>query len=101
MVIDTDPRKEGHNGSATILDHRVPLKASAIYGNTFLDTDENCAGACEPCHRRKSSLEGHWLSGHNVERPWSDDDLDRARRAAVEATQPKPVRVPRPIIMRL
>lgn len=26
----------------------------------------NCQAACVPCHKRKSSLEGHEAQGHNV-----------------------------------
>jgi hypothetical protein len=32
-------------------------------------TDDNCEGLCEPCHRRKSSMEGHAASGHAVTVP--------------------------------
>jgi 5-methylcytosine-specific restriction protein A len=47
-------------GEADQMDHVVPL------GEGGADEDFNCIAACGPCHRRKSSLEGHRAAGHNV-----------------------------------
>ena len=40
-------------GTATIVDHIVAL------GLGGADIDDNCQAACEPCHKRKTSREGH------------------------------------------
>ncbi|ART68832.1 hypothetical protein BTO20_09755 [Mycobacterium dioxanotrophicus] len=40
-------------GTASCCDHIVALTE---HGD---DSDENCQAACAPCHRRKTSLEGH------------------------------------------
>ncbi|MGV0675842.1 HNH endonuclease [Mycolicibacterium fortuitum] len=40
-------------GTATICDHIVALTEHGA------DSDDNCQAACEPCHRRKTSHEGH------------------------------------------
>lgn len=47
-------------GAADELDCRVPLSRGGVY------SDANCQAACTPCHRRKSSLEGHEAAGHDV-----------------------------------
>jgi 5-methylcytosine-specific restriction protein A len=50
-------------GTASQLDHVVPLAEGGA------DTDANSVAACVPCHRQKSSREGHAARGHNVDRP--------------------------------
>ena len=47
-------------GTATIVDHIVAL------GLGGADTDEACQAVCEPCHRQKTSREGHLARGHRV-----------------------------------
>jgi 5-methylcytosine-specific restriction enzyme A len=47
-------------GTATDRDHIVPLYLSGP------DTLENSASCCGPCHRAKSSDEGHAAQGHSV-----------------------------------
>lgn len=53
-------RYPGCTGTATIVDHVVALRLGSA------DTDANCQGACQPCHRRKASCEGHLAKGNNV-----------------------------------
>ena len=48
-------------GRATQADH---IKAVALGGAEF--DPRNGQGACEPCHRAKSSDEGHLAQGHTV-----------------------------------
>ena len=45
-------------GTATRCDHIVAV------GLGGADTDDNCQGACKPCHDRKTSAEGHIAAGH-------------------------------------
>jgi 5-methylcytosine-specific restriction protein A len=46
-------------GIATHLDHVISL------GQGGADADDNCVAACQPCHARKSSAEGHAARGHH------------------------------------
>lgn len=47
-------------GVGSQLDHVIPLAEGGA------DIDQNTVAACPPCHRRKSSIEGHRARGHNV-----------------------------------
>ena len=47
-------------GNATIVDH---IRALGLGG---ADADENCEAACAPCHRQKTSREGHLARGHRI-----------------------------------
>jgi 5-methylcytosine-specific restriction enzyme A len=51
----------GCTGTSTICDHVIPLAAGGP------DTDSNCQGVCRSCSDKKTSKEGHYLAGHNVE----------------------------------
>lgn len=45
-------------GTATVADHKIAL------GLGGADTDDAMQAACQPCHNRKSSAEGHTAQGH-------------------------------------
>lgn len=85
-ILKRDPECQlqlpGCTGTSSVCDHRVPLGAAIVVGLTEaqLDTDDNCQGACDACSRRKSSQEGHYLRGDNVECPWHPEDVERLRR---------------------
>lgn len=84
----------GCTGTSTVCDHRICLAAAAIVGLTAaqLDTDANCSGVCENCSRKKSSQEGHYLRGADVECPWRAEDVERLRRLPAGPASPGVVR---------
>jgi 5-methylcytosine-specific restriction enzyme A len=87
-------------GISTVCDHIVPLAAGGA------DSDANCQGVCEPCSNRKTSLEGHYIAGHNVPCPWPTQGANDARPSArrrdgqpndAQASAPSKPGVPRAI----
>ena len=83
----------GCTGTSTICDHVIPLAAGGP------DTDSNCQGVCRSCSDKKTSKEGHYLAGHNVERPWptEGDSPEGAAKTAPsqrgrssDETEPRP-----------
>jgi 5-methylcytosine-specific restriction endonuclease McrA len=64
---------DGCIGTARQLDDVIPLAEGGS------DTDANTVAACVPCHRIKSSREGHPAQGHNVDRPELREAADSSR----------------------
>jgi hypothetical protein len=60
-----------------------------------LDTLENMQGVCESCGRKKTSAEGNYFQGHNVECPWRTEDVERLR--GLPSAPPPDANVPRRI----
>jgi hypothetical protein len=76
---------------SSTVDHIIPTAA----GGT--DDPSNLRGSCRKCNQLKASAEGHYLSGHNVECPWTrppqgdttTDFLDRISAQAEQRRQDK------------
>ena len=78
---------------STVADHVVPLSV-----RPDLDVDWNLQGACLPCSNRKSSMEGHYLAGHDVPCPWPEDGETFRPPVSIPRPPRRPVsRVPRAI----
>jgi 5-methylcytosine-specific restriction protein A len=92
-------------GSATVFDHIIGLRMwdllpADIRARVTVDTLDtahwNRQAACEPCSRRKTSMEGHYIAGHDVPRPY---DLDIINQHVRDGAPAGSVRIPRPICM--
>jgi 5-methylcytosine-specific restriction endonuclease McrA len=90
-------------GDATVFDHIISLKMygllpADIRANVTVDmlnaAPWNRQAACEKCSRRKASLEGHYLAGHNVARPY---DLSIIPQHVLDGPPANTFRTPRPI----
>jgi hypothetical protein len=93
-------------GTATVFDHIIsikmwdllPAEIRARVTRDMLDTAPwNRQASCGPCSRRKSSMEGHYIAGHDVPRPFDLDVIPQHVRDGAPATS---VRIPRPITLR-
>jgi 5-methylcytosine-specific restriction endonuclease McrA len=92
--------------AATVFDHIISLKMhgllpAAIRARVTVDMLDtapwNRQASCEPCSRRKTSIEGHYVAGHDVPRPYDLDVIPKHVRDGAPASS---VGIPRPITLR-